>query len=182
MATVVAEHGSVAAVPAASTIVARRGILAGLAVAGLLVAVGGGVLLATSGHLVDPTAFGVQIAVMVVGTVAAALYWLVRRPGNRLGLALLALAVATAVLSLQGATQPVLHSIGVAVEPIFFLLAYYVVFAFPDGRLVGRLEMALLGAMTLYFLTGFVPYLFFSLSSRAELRSPAATKRVRRMR
>ena len=63
---------------------------------------------------------------MVVGTVAAALYWLVRRPGNRLGSRSSALAVATAVISLQGATQPVLHIIGVAVEPIFFLLAYYV--------------------------------------------------------
>ena len=99
---------------------------------------------------------------MVVGWVAAALYWLVRRPGNRLGLSLLALAAATAVLFLQGAAQPVLHIIGVAIEPIFFLLAYYVVFAFPDGRLVGRLEKVLLGAMALYFLTGFVPYLFFS--------------------
>ena len=48
------------------------------------------------------------------------------------------------------------------VEPVFFLLAYYAVFAFPDGRLGGRLEQALLAAMALYFLTGFVPYLFFS--------------------
>ena len=98
---------------------------------------------------------------MVLGTVAASLYWLVRRPGNRVGVILLALAVATAVMSLQGATQPLLHSLGVAVEPIFFLLAYYAVFAFPDGRLGGPLEKALLAGMALY-LTGFVPYLFFS--------------------
>ena len=51
---------------------------------------------------------------------------------------------------------------GVAVEPVFFLLSYYVVFAFPDGRLRGLWEKALLAAMALYFLTGFVPYLFFS--------------------
>ena len=162
MSTIAAEQGSVSRAPAAATILARRGTLAALAVAGLLVAVGGGLLVATSAHLVDPIAYGIQIAVMVVGWVAAALYWLVRRPGNRLGLSLLALAAATAVLFLQGAAQPVLHSIGIAVEPIFFLLAYYVVFAFPDGRLVGRLEKVLLGAMALYFLTGFVPYLFFS--------------------
>ena len=123
---------------------------------------GGGLLVATSAHLVDPIAYGIQIAVMVVGWVAAAVYWLVRRPGNRLGLSLLAVAAATAVLFLQGAAQPVLQSIGIAVEPIFFLLSYYVVFAFPDGRLVGRLEKVLLGTMALYFLTGFVPYLFFS--------------------
>ncbi len=77
---------------------------------------------------------------MIVGTVGAALYWLVRRPGNRLGLALLALAAATAVMTLQGASAPLAHSLGVAIEPVFFLLAYYVVFAFPDGRLDGRWE------------------------------------------
>ncbi len=49
----------------------------------------------------------------VVGWFSAALYWLVRRPGNRLGLFLLALAVALAAVSLQGATQPQLRSIGV---------------------------------------------------------------------
>ena len=99
---------------------------------------------------------------MVAGTVAAAIVWLVRRPGNRLGYILLALAVATAVMSLQGATQPLLHILGVAVEPVMFLLAYYAVFAFPDGRLAGLLEKLLLAGMALYFLTGFVPYLFFS--------------------
>jgi signal transduction histidine kinase len=162
VATAVAEHGPVQTARTISTIAARRGVVAGLGVAGLLVAVGGALLLATSGHLVDPIAYGIQIGVMVLGTVVASLYWLVRRPGNRVGVILLALAVATAVMSLQGATQPLLHSLGVAVEPVFFLLAYYAVFAFPDGRLGGPLEKALLAGMALYFLTGFVPYLFFS--------------------
>ena len=67
-----------------------------------------------------------------------------------------------------------------AIEPIFFLLAYYVVFAYPDGRLTGRLEKVLLGGMTLYFLTGFVPYLFFSPVVQGGARSQAATQRVRR--
>jgi hypothetical protein len=162
VSTVVAEQGSVPAVPTVGSIPLRRGALAAIAVGGLAAAVGGGLLVATSDHLVDPIAFGTQLFLMLVGTVAAALYWLVRRPGNRLGSALLALAGATAVLTLQGASSPLLHSLGVAIEPVFFLLAYYVVFAFPDGRLVGRWEHALLAAMTLYFLTGFVPYLFFS--------------------
>ena len=162
MSTVVAEQGSIPTTAAAATIFARRGTLAAVAAAGLLIAAGGCLLVATSGHLVDPVAFALQLTVMVVGTVGAALFWLIRRPGNLLGLWLLALAVATAVMFLQGAAAPLLHSIGVAIEPIFFLLAYYVVFAYPDGRLTGRLEKVLLGGMTLYFLTGFVPYLFFS--------------------
>ena len=162
MSTAVVQRGSLPAVGTASEILARRSVIAGLAGGGLLVAVGGALLLATSDHLVDPLAYGVQIGVMVAGTVAAAIVWLVRRPGNRLGYILLALAVATAVMSLQGATQPLLHILGVAVEPVMFLLAYYAVFAFPDGRLAGLLEKLLLAGIALYFLTGFVPYLFFS--------------------
>ena len=162
MSTIAVEQGSTTTVPAAVPILSRRGTVRAVAVGGLLVTIGGFLLLATSDHLVDPIAYGAQIAVMVAGSVAATVCWLVRRPGNRLGLALLGLSAATATMFLQGASQPLLHSLGVAVEPVYFLLSYYVVFAFPDGRLGGLMEKVLLGAMTLYFLTGFVPYLFFS--------------------
>ena len=77
---------SASTVPAKAIISVRRGSLAAFAAAGLLVAIGAGLLLATSGHLVDPTTFGLTVAVSVVGWFSAALYWLVRRPGNRLGL------------------------------------------------------------------------------------------------
>ncbi len=174
MATAVAEQGPAQTARTISTIAARRGVVAGLGVAGLLVAVGG----APSPRDERPSRRSDCVRHPDRrdgrGTVAAALYWLVRRPGNRLGSILLALAVATAVMSLQGATQPLLHSMGVAVEPIFFLLAYYAIFAFPDGRLGGPLEQALLAGMALYFLTGFVPYLFFSPVVGAARRSPAA--------
>jgi signal transduction histidine kinase len=159
--TIVSEHGAIPAVRADAPALARHSTVAAIAIAGLLAAVGGGLLLATSDHLVDPAAYGLQVAAMTVGAVAAALFWLVRRPGNRLGFALLALAVATAVISLQGATQPLLHSIGVSADSAVFLLVYYVVFAFPDGRL-GRLETVILGAWVLYFFTAVVPWLLFT--------------------
>ncbi len=162
MSTIVVEHGTVPTARPVSGVLARPEVIVGSAVAGALAAVGAALLVATSGHLTDPVAYGVQIGVMVAGSFAAALYWLVRRPGNRVGLILLALGIASASMSLQGASQPLLHSLGVAVEPIFFLLAYYAVFAFPDGRSAGLLEKALLAGMGLYFLTGFVPWLFFS--------------------
>jgi signal transduction histidine kinase len=162
VSTVVAEQGSVSTGSITGSIrLARSGLLA-ISAGGAVAAVGGGLLLATSDQLLDPLAYGIQVSLMIVGTVAAALYWLVKRPANRLGWALLALAAVTAVITLQGATAPLLHSLGVAIEPVFFLLAYYVVFAFPDGRLDGRFEQGLLAAMALYFLTGFVPWLFFS--------------------
>jgi len=132
-----------------------------IAVAGVVAAVGGGLLLATAEHLVDPVLSGLQVGLMVAATVAAGLVWLKRRPGNRVGALLLAFALTTALLALEGANDEVLHSLGVAVEPAFFLLGYLVVFAFPDGR-AGPLERLVLLGMCLYFLVGFVPWLFFS--------------------
>ena len=162
MSTISVGPSSAATVPAKAMISVGRGSLAAFAAAGLLVAMGAGLLLATSDHLVDPTAFGLQLAVTVVGWFSAALYWLVRRPGNRLGLFLLALAVALAAVSLQGATQPQLRSIGVLADSASFLLVFYVILAFPEGRIPGRLGWALLGAISLGVLESYPLWLLFS--------------------
>ena len=163
MSTISAGPSSAATVPAKAMISARRGLLlAAFAAAGLLLAIGAGLLLATSDHLVDPLAYGIQRAVIIVGWSSAALYWLVRRPGNRLGLAFVALALASGVMSLQGASNPLLHSIGVFGDFPSFVLAYYVIFAFPDGRLTGTPERLLLAGWALSFFTSSFPQLFFS--------------------
>ena len=163
MSTISAGPSSTATVPARPMISARRGLLlAAFAAAGLLLAIGAGLLLATSDHLVDPLAYGIQRAVIIVGWSSAALYWLVRRPGNRLGLAFVALALASGVMSLQGASNPLLHSIGVFGDFPSFVLAYYVIFAFPDGRLTGTPERLLLAGWALSFFTSSFPQLFFS--------------------
>ncbi len=177
MSTAVAPHAAASAarrLPSA-TILARRGVLIAAAIAWVLVAIGAGLLLATSDHLVDPIAYGIQRAVIIVGWSSAALYWLVRRPGNRLGLAFVALALASVVMSLQGASDPLLHSIGVFGDFPSFLLAFYVVFAFPDGRLAGSLERLLLAGWVLWFLP-FFPYA--SLLARRERRR--ADRRLQR--
>ena len=162
MSTISAGPSGATTVPAKAMISVRRGSLAAFAAAGLLVAIGAGLLLATSDHLVDPIAYGIQRAVIIVGWSSAALYWLVRRPGNRLGLAFVALALASVVMSLQGASDPVLHSIGVFGDFPSFVLAFYVIFAFPDGRLGGWLERLLLAGWALSFFTSSFPQLFFS--------------------
>ena len=162
MSTISVGPSGATTVPAKAMISVRRGSLAAFAAAGLLVAIGAGLLLATSDHLVDPIAYGIQRAVIIVGWSSAALYWLVRRPGNRLGLAFVALALASVVMSLQGASDPVLHSIGVFGDFPSFVLAFYVIFAFPDGRLGGWLERLLLAGWALSFFTSSFPQLFFS--------------------
>src|SRR3954447_7075160 len=161
MVVLVPERRSVLPARAWERLCDRR-MRAVIAIAGVVVALAGGLLLATSDFLVDAGAYGLQTAFMLAATVAAALVWLHRRPGNGVGVLLLALGLATAVIPLQGADDPYLHSVGVLIEPVFFLLGYLVVFAFPEGRLTGIPERLILAGMTVYFMVAFVPWMFFS--------------------
>jgi signal transduction histidine kinase len=144
------------------TILERRVTRQIIAVVGVLAGIGGGAFVATSGHLVDPVEYGLLVADVVIGTVGVALYWLARRPGNRTALILLALAAGYACISLQGAADPIVHSVGVLFDPVVFLLGYYAVFAFPSGRLVSRLDEVLIAAPALVVLVSFLPWFFFS--------------------
>jgi signal transduction histidine kinase len=146
----------------ATTDVPHPGMLGVVATAGLLAGVGGFLLVATSNHLVDPVAYGLLVADVVVGSVGVAVYWLVRRPGNRTARILLGISVAAAGVSLQGATNPLLHSIGVLFDPVVFCLAYYAVFAYPYGRLTEPLDRALAVAPVVVTLSSFLPWFFFS--------------------
>jgi len=148
--------------PGAVAVLATPRVIRAVAVSGLFAGIGGGLLIATSDHLLRPVAYGLQIAVIVVGTVGVALYWALRRPGNRMALALLAYAVAVAGMSLQGAANPLLHSVGVLFDAPMFLLGYYIIFAFPLGRVVGALERVLLAGVAWALLASFLPWFFFS--------------------
>lgn len=133
-----------------------------MAALALLAGVGGWLLVATSEHLGRPVEYGLLVANVILSTFAAAIYWLVRRPGNRVGLLLLALAVAYTGISLQGAGNPLLHSIGVLFDAIVFFLAYFVVFAFPEGRLNRPLDRLLIAAVSVFLLVSFLPWFLFS--------------------
>lgn len=128
----------------------------------LLLAAGGSALVAASDHLEQPLAYSLLIANLVLGTVGVGLYWLVRRPGNRTGLLLLALAACYAGVFLQGAANPVAHSVGVLFDPVVFALAYYVVLVFPEGRFTRPLDRLLIAATVLLVLTSFLPWFLFS--------------------
>ena len=140
----------------------RPHVTAFMAVSAALVAAGGGLLLATSDHLAHPIAYGLEVAVIVALSVAAALYWAVHRPGNRVALLLLAYAASTAVISLEGLAKPLPFSLGVLFEMPAFLLSYYLILAFPEGRLVGTLERILFVALAWTGLASFLPWFFFS--------------------
>ena len=140
----------------------RREVRVWVGVSGLVVGVVGGLFLTASDHLAHPIAYGLEVGFIVVLSVSAALYWAVHRPGNRIAFVLLAYAAATAVVSLEGSTSPLLFSVGVLVEMPAFLLMYYLLLAFPEGRLVGKLERVLFVALAWTGLASFLPWFFFS--------------------
>ncbi len=113
----------------------RPGVIAAVGVSALIAAAVGGALLTTSDHLLHPLAFGLKVAVLAVLTVAAALYWVIHRPGNRIALLLLMPA---------------------------FLLSYYLILAFPEGGLVETRGRLLFVALAWTGLASFLPWFFFS--------------------
>jgi signal transduction histidine kinase len=146
---------------AAPLLTGRRQRVA-VAFVGVTAGLGALALVATSDHLLHPEAYGIVIANVVIGSVGVALYWAARRPGNRIALSLLALSAAAAGIGLQGASSPLLHSVGVLFDPVVFVLGYIVVFSFPDGRVSRPLERLLVVAMAIVVLVGFLPWFFFS--------------------
>src|SRR5262245_11707579 len=141
---------------------ARPRVMRAVAASGLVVGLAAALLVATSGQLLHPVEFGVEIAIIVVGTVGIALYWSVRRPGNRIAVVLLAYAASIAAVGLQGASSPQVHSIGVFAEQVAFLLGYYVIFIFPEGRLRSLLAKLLLAGIVLLRGVPFLQSFFFS--------------------
>src|SRR3954469_6150273 len=129
---------------------------------GVLAASGSFILVATSAHLAPPTAYAVHLALLILGATGAALVWRARRRGNRLDVILLAIAAAAVGISLQGVSQPVVHSIGVLFDPLVFALGYYLALAFPEARLDGTVARTLFGAIVGITLFSFIPWFFFS--------------------
>ena len=144
------------------TILERRLTRYAIGIVGLLAGAGAFVLVGTSDHLVDPIGYGLLLFDLIFGTAVVTIYWLVRRPGSRMTPILLVLATAYVGVSLQGASSPLLHSVGVLFDPVLFTLGYYAVFAFPYGRLVSRLDKLLVAVPVVGVLVSFLPWYFFS--------------------
>jgi signal transduction histidine kinase len=137
---------------------------AAVAVAAVGAALGAGAfaLVVTSDHLLHPVAYAIELVEVVIASAAVGAYWLVKRPGNRTALLLFIAAGFTLGLSLQGASSPLLHSIGVLCDAPFFVLGYWIVFVFPEGRLSTLADRVLVAGTAGLLLISFVPWFFFS--------------------
>jgi signal transduction histidine kinase len=88
-----------------------------------------------AGFLAYPGWLAVQKADFILGPIGVGLYWMHRRPANRLGPLLIVLGLFGIPYSLESSTDPTLFSIGVLTEFPLFLMITVVILAFPSGRL-----------------------------------------------
>jgi hypothetical protein len=113
------------------------------------------------GVLVRPGWFAVFAAYNVVAFAGVGLLWRRRRPLSHVGLVLLLLAVALAVVSLQGTSWSLGFSVGVLFDPIAALLAWYLLLSYPAVRLT-RAARATFGLGAAAVVVALVPWFFLS--------------------
>ena len=124
-------------------------VLAILALAGVSV-----VSAATSDHVEHPTATALFYGYLVAASLLVGLYWFLRRPGSAFGPLLAAFGVSIWVVSWQSSDWPLAFDIGVLAEAVAFVLTFYLLLAFPSGRLQTLGNRLLVGAAA-------APVLFF---------------------
>jgi signal transduction histidine kinase len=119
-------------------------------------------LAATSDHVERPTATALYRGYLVAAPLLVGLYWWLRRPSSRFGPLLVGFGGMAWVYSLQSSDVPLLFVLGVVVEAPLLWLTFYLFLAFPMGRLDGRAERALMGALAFVLAAFFVPWVLLS--------------------
>ena len=127
-----------------------------------VVVAGGTAALTVAGDvLLRPGWFALFAAYNVLAFAAAGLLWRQRRPGSRVGLLLLLLAALLAGISLQGTSWSLAFSIGILIDPIAALLAWFLFLTYPAARLT-RAAAVTLGLGFAAIVGGYVPSFFLS--------------------
>ena len=145
--------------PATSWSVARTEVL--LVAAGVLVAAFGAAIIVHGDVVRDPAAYAVFTAYTVVAFAFAGCLWHRGRPWSPFGSQLLAFGFFLGLTSLAGSSEPVVYSIGVLAYAPAALWAWWLLLAFPSGRLDRAARRLMLLAVGVILL-GFVPRLLVS--------------------
>lgn len=112
--------------------------------------------------LAHPGWLAVQKADFILGPIAVGLYWLHRRPHNRLGLLLISYGLVCIPYVLASVSSPWLFTTGTLAEAVIIPLSISLVLAFPSGRLDGLAERLLIACLLLGYT---LPYVLWLLAS-----------------
>jgi signal transduction histidine kinase len=119
-------------------------------------------LVATSPHLERPGVYAVYLAYLVAAPVAIGLLWWQRRPASRFGPLLVVFGFCVWPIAWQGSDWPVLFNLGVLAEGLAIFVNFYLLLAFPTGRLQSRVDRFLLGLFALAIGGFFLLWALFS--------------------
>ena len=153
----------------------RSWMLWAIAVAGIGVLAGVLILVLVSTQLPQPALRAFLIGWIVVPYVLSGLVAWWRRPSSRLGPLMLLLGFTMALSPLQWSSQPLLHSVGHAIDMVPAAMFLHIFLAFPTGRLTRLPDRALVGvcyALTLglqlvKIMLGVDPSSVFTVSNQA---------------
>jgi signal transduction histidine kinase len=110
-----------------------------------------------SDHLRRPELTAVYYAYLIAATMLIGLVWWRRRPRSRFGTLLILFGLSTWVLSWQGANAPLVYTLSFLGEAAFAFLTFYLILAFPMGRLergADRLLAGLYALVLVLFIAG----------------------------
>jgi signal transduction histidine kinase len=136
----------------------RRQALLGGCVLGLA-AVTAAAAIAAAGTAGDPALVAPARALIVGLPIAVGLYTWAGRADERFGLLLVALGGGLFLTTLAESRDEALYAVGRAAGWLVEVLFVYVILSFPTGRLPGRADRILVGAMGVAALTMFIPRL-----------------------
>jgi signal transduction histidine kinase len=119
-------------------------------------------LVATSPHLQRPGMHALYQANLFASPIVIGLLWWRRRPASRFGPLLVIFGFCVWPIALQGSTWPLLFDLGVLADGVAVFVNFYVLLAFPTGRLESRVDRLLLWVFALGVGGSFLLWALFS--------------------
>jgi signal transduction histidine kinase len=127
------------------------------AVAGVLLTALAVVVTVTGGLSAHPWPAAIGRGAIVAVPIAVGLYAWHRRPHSRFGRLLVAVGAVWSITALAGSSKSGLYSTGRVAAWIAEVGFVYAILAFPSGRLSGRADRALVVAVSVLVLVGYIP-------------------------
>jgi signal transduction histidine kinase len=112
----------------------------------------------TSGHVEHPVATALYYSYLAVAPMLIGLYWWRRRPASLFGPLLVAFGIVAWVVSWQSANWPLVFDLGVLGDAPLTFLTFYLLLAFPSGRLESVADRFLMGGWAVVLGGFFLPW------------------------
>src|SRR3954463_4979136 len=158
----VSPPAAVLGLPASLALSGRRVRTGAFVMAIVALAAVSAVLAATSGHVQHPTATSLYYGYLVAASLLAALCWHVRRPSSSFGPLLAAFGLSAWAISWQSSDWPLPFDLAVLADAVYFTLTYYLLLAFPSGRLGTWVNRGLIAACGVVAAAFFLPWALLS--------------------